>query len=296
MILNVISSPKGGGAELLVRELLKIYTAHGFESQAIYLSGNLANLEKNEHVIGLNPKNLLNIICIRKILKLCFDESQTVLIVHAHLTWPFFYLALASLGLKRIKLIYTEHNTTNKRRKIPRFWLVERLIYARYSKVICISQGVHDSLARWVGSQLSRRLVTIPNGSRIYSVPERLPLKNRRPRLISVGSLTAKKNFATAVLEAHARGVPAISTRSAGYCAEFLTNVDSITRLAFDPLEVASDDFIQSVLKLIEHHEDYRAHCIEKASLFSEERVLGDICRGIQSLLTNANTQQANQR
>jgi glycosyltransferase involved in cell wall biosynthesis len=104
------------------------------------------------------------------------------------------------------------------------------------------------------------------------------------------------EGFATTVLEAHARGVPAISTRSAGYCAEFLTNIDPITGLAFDPVEVVSDDFVQRVLELIERHGDYRAHCIEKASLFSEERVLGDICRGIQSLLTNANTQQANQR
>jgi len=104
------------------------------------------------------------------------------------------------------------------------------------------------------------------------------------------------EGFATTVLEAHARGVPAISTRSAGYCAEFLTDVEPLTGLAFDPDEVASDDFVQRVLELIERHGDYRAHCIEKASLFSEERVLGDICRGIQSLLTNANTQQANQR
>jgi glycosyltransferase involved in cell wall biosynthesis len=104
------------------------------------------------------------------------------------------------------------------------------------------------------------------------------------------------EGFATTALEAHARGVPAISTRSAGYCAEFLTNIDPITGLAFDPDEVVSDDFIQGVLMLIEHHEDYRVHCIEKASSFSEERVLGDICCGIQSLLTKISTQQDDQR
>ncbi len=104
------------------------------------------------------------------------------------------------------------------------------------------------------------------------------------------------EGFATTVLEAHARGVPSISTRSAGYCAEFLTNVDPVTGLAFDPDEVASDDFVHSVLKLIERHEDCRALCIEKASLFSEERVLGNIRRGIQSLLTKASSQQGDQR
>jgi glycosyltransferase involved in cell wall biosynthesis len=42
-------------------------------------------------------------------------------------------------------------------------------------------------------------LVTIPNGSRIYTINQRPALEGRLPRLVSVGSLSYRKNFATAI-------------------------------------------------------------------------------------------------
>lgn len=199
MIVNVISSPKGGGAELLTRELLKLYRAEGVESQNLYLCGNVSDLEQGEKVVSVNPRSVVNVIRIRSFLKSHFSRSESQLVVHAHLTWPFLFVALASIGLKNVKLVYTEHSTTNKRRKIPLFWLFERSIYRRYSKIICISEGVHNSLADWVGLRLAERLETIPNGSRIYQLSKRTTLRNRKPRLVSIGSLTSKKNFATAI-------------------------------------------------------------------------------------------------
>lgn len=199
MIINVISASKGGGAELLVRELHKYNLGEGVASKTIYLSGSSSELSSGEEVIGTNPRRLSNIFNLRKIFKLLLLETDASLTVHSHLTWPFYYVALASIGLKNVKLVYTEHNTINKRREIPLFWLVERLIYSRYSKIICISGGVHDSLKKWVGPRLAVRLETIPNGSRIYRLSKRAALKTRKPRLVSVGSLTTKKNFATAI-------------------------------------------------------------------------------------------------
>jgi hypothetical protein len=200
VLVNLISSPKGGGAELLVRELHKIHTRHNVNAQAIYLVGNTDGLVNNETILGVNPRSPLNIFRIRKLLGQISVSTRDELIVHVHLTWPFFYVALASLRLANIKLIYTEHSTTNKRRRIPLFWVFERLLYARYARIICISQGVHDALSKWVGPKLAERLVIVPNGSRIYSLVERSRLGNRLPRLISVGSLSFRKNFATAIL------------------------------------------------------------------------------------------------
>ena len=198
-LINIISSPKGGGAELLVRELHKIYISQGLDAHVIYLNGSGEDLGKNETVLGVNPRNPLNIFRIRNLLKQLLKKTAGGLTVHVHLTWPFFYVTLASLGLGNIKLIYTEHSTTNKRRKIPLFWVFERLLYARYTRIICISQGVHDALVKWVGSRIAPRLVTVPNGSRIYSFVERPALAGRLPRLVSVGSLSSRKNFATAI-------------------------------------------------------------------------------------------------
>lgn len=198
-LLSIISSPKGGGAELLVRELHKIYLSQNLDAHAIYLTGSSEGLGENETVLGVNPRSPLNIFRIRKILKQLSRYAKGHLTVHVHLTWPFLYVSLASLGLSNIKLIYTEHNTTNKRRNIQLLWVLERLLYARFSRIICISQGVEKALANWVGPAIAKRLVTIPNGSRIYSLGERPSLEGRLPRLISIGSLSSRKNFATAI-------------------------------------------------------------------------------------------------
>lgn len=197
-IVQIISSPKGGGAELLVRELHKIYLGKNLDAHAIYLTGGSEGLGENEAVLGVNPRSPLNIFRIRKILKQLSCNANGDLTVHAHLTWPFLYVTLASFGLSNIKLIYTEHSTTNKRRNIPLLWMLERLLYSRYNRIICISQGVEKALSNWVGPAIAQRLVTIPNGSRIYSLAERPALEGRLPRLVSVGSLSSRKNFGTA--------------------------------------------------------------------------------------------------
>lgn len=199
MYLNIISRRKGGGAELLVHELHKIYLEQTLDSHAIYFVGITTNLEKNEIIFGENLRNPLNILRIRKILKKFSTKNHSNLIVHAHLTWPFLYTTLASFGLSNIKLVYTEHSTVNKRRKIPLLWIIDRIFYSRYNRIICISQGVHDSLAQWLGPKLSQRLITIPNGSRIYSLAKRPTLEGRLPNLVSVGSLSFRKNFSTAI-------------------------------------------------------------------------------------------------
>lgn len=198
-IISIISSPKGGGAELLVRELHKINLGLKIDMCTVYLNGSADGLEQGEIVFGVNPRNPMNIFRIRKLLKHFLATTNDVLTVHVHLTWPFYYVAIASVGLRKLKLIYTEHSTTNRRRRIPLLSWFERLLYARYACVICISNGVYRSLGRWVGPKLQQRLVIIPNGSRIYALAARPELKGRLPRLISVGSLTFKKNFATAI-------------------------------------------------------------------------------------------------
>lgn len=92
------------------------------------------------------------------------------------------------------------------------------------------------------------------------------------------------EGFATTLLEAHARGVPAITTHSAGYCAEFVEGVDPVTGIAFDPQDVESDAFIDRLQALLGESTSYREACRHKAEQFTEDRVLGHIQAGIESL------------
>jgi glycosyltransferase involved in cell wall biosynthesis len=95
------------------------------------------------------------------------------------------------------------------------------------------------------------------------------------------------------LLEAHARGVPAITTYSAGYCAEFVKGVDPVTGIAFDPLDVDSETFIHGLIDLIENSDSYREACRLKAEQFTEDRVLGHIQAGIESLIGQRSTKAA---
>lgn len=80
--------------------------------------------------------------------------------------------------------------------------------------------------------------------------------------------------------------MPAITTKSAGFCAEFVEGFGSATGISFSPEDIDSSDFQQSVLSLIDHAEDYYDACVDKASLFDEDRVLGQISTGIESLIS----------
>ena len=198
-IVNIISSLKGGGAEIIVEELDRIFLEKNLRSHVIYFTGKPKHIKKNHFFLDLNPRNPLSIFYIRKILKNLIKLKNNELIIHVHLTWPFFFTAIALIGLKNYKLFFTEHDTTNKRRKIPFFYLIDQIFYSRYSYIICISNGVYKKLSKWVNSKVKKRLKVIYNGSRIYSISKRESLKYRLPRLISVGRLINKKNFSTTI-------------------------------------------------------------------------------------------------
>lgn len=95
------------------------------------------------------------------------------------------------------------------------------------------------------------------------------------------------EGFATTLLEAHARGVPAITTKSAGFCAEFVEGFGRDTGISFEPKEIDSLEFQQQVLSLIDNAESYHQACIDKAKIFNEDEVLGKIHSYIELIINN---------
>ena len=93
------------------------------------------------------------------------------------------------------------------------------------------------------------------------------------------------EGFATTLLEAHARGVPAITTRSAGFCPEFVQSWGPETGLVFGPEDLNSEEFLLGVLRLIDNSTAYADGCRLKAGQFTEERVLGEMQSGIEALI-----------
>jgi glycosyltransferase involved in cell wall biosynthesis len=201
-VIHVISSPCGGGAELLVRELVKRTHEQSISCKAIYFNYQKECAKKikfsdNEQSLDIGYRNPYAVIKLRKIFK-----SELVgyvsLIAHVHLTWPMFFVPLACLGLP-VKLVFTEHDTTNKRRNFSIFKNIEKIFYNWYHSIIAITDGVKDSLLDWLGSGVSVKISTILNGARFFSHKERKSL-GKCIKFISVGSLISKKGFDRAIV------------------------------------------------------------------------------------------------
>ena len=199
LILQIISSPICGGAEVLVRELGQRIKSEDFDSEVVYfnkISHANVKLHDNESSISTGDRNPLTILKLRKFLKKKLKIYQKI-IIHVHLTYPFFYVPIAALFFKDVVLVFTEHNTSNKRRVIPCFKYIERFFYSRYKKICCISKGVEIALSEWLGNKLSCRLAVVNNGAKLYKFKERCNFV--KPKVISIGTLTKKKNFKTAI-------------------------------------------------------------------------------------------------
>lgn len=109
-----------------------------------------------------------------------------------------------------------------------------------------------------------------------------LPQVYDAARLFVVSSI--HEGFATTLLEAHARGVPAVVTRSAGYCAKFVEGHGTATGFSFDAGDITSAEFLERVAQLVRDSLQLAEICIAKARLFSEESILS----GIANHLTDA--------
>lgn len=185
-ILHVITSLEIGGAQRLLSDLIPLQIKQGLEvaiavnssvrnsfSETIELAGaRIINLEES------NFYSPLNIFKLRKIIK-GFD------LIHVHLFPSLYWVALASIGLN-VKLVYTEHSTSNSRRSKPYFLQIEKFIYGRYDKIISISSQTQDNLVGWL-KESDSRFTIINNGVDIskfkvanqYSAPEYLIMISR---------------------------------------------------------------------------------------------------------------------
>ncbi|MBR5384318.1 MAG: glycosyltransferase [Bacteroidales bacterium] len=141
-ILHVINSMETGGAQRLVRDMLP-RMAEGSEVSVVTLGECGRNVV--ERVLGLRQR---------------FREVD---VVHAHL-FPSLYLsAIAASGLG-VKLVFTEHSTSNRRRDKRWMRFFERWVYGRYNRVVSISEGVRRALLEWLGVDGNERFVVIDNG------------------------------------------------------------------------------------------------------------------------------------
>lgn len=170
-ILHVITSLRIGGSEHLLVSLLPKLRDLGNEVELLLFCGyktpyyeQLENTNIRIHTLSevgetfnfFQTYNPLYIFKLRSLL-------QGYDIVHTHNTACQFFVPLAKAISKYSPiLVTTEHSTSNRRRNVGLFKYIDKYLYSRYGKVICISAQTQQHLRDYIGE--SGRFVTVNNG------------------------------------------------------------------------------------------------------------------------------------
>ena len=167
-ILHVINSLHIGGAEKLVADLIPLLKQKNLDVEILLLNGEDSSLKKSlvnqsVSVFCLGAKN--NVYNTFLIMRLCRYMKKYDLI-HVHLFPAQYWIVLAKiLTFSKVKLVFTEHSTTNRRREIAIFKWIDRFIYSRYNRVIAISFKATELLGIYLRKNTG--IITIQNGVHI---------------------------------------------------------------------------------------------------------------------------------
>lgn len=171
-ILHIIASLEVGGAQKMLAELLNLQIKQGHRvSVLVYKKVDSKyehDIENNGcRLINLNSPNLKSPIIIPRLRKFLRENE----IIHVHLFPSLYQVALANLGLNRV-LIYTEHNTHNKRRNYRFLRPIEKWIYSRFDSIIAISNETKHNLAKWLNLSRTgdKHIKVIPNGINLETI------------------------------------------------------------------------------------------------------------------------------
>lgn len=202
-VLQLINSLGAGGAEKLLVDAAITYSNLGVDVDILLLinvdSPFIAKLKDYPkiNVFWLSSTgsvyNPLHILKLRKY----FSKYD---IVHVHLFPCLYWAGIASMIGKNHKLIYTEHNTTNRRRNSLFFKFLDRIIYKKYDEIVSISDSVDENLKNHLGSSFNN-ITKIYNGIDLKEITnaepyqkEELGLPSDSVVLMQVSSFSAQKN------------------------------------------------------------------------------------------------------
>lgn len=172
-ILHVITTLDIGGAERLMVDLLPRLKRKGDRVDLLLFNGEHSSFRDELYHEGIevfelscvkgyadhrevyNPMNILRLM----------KHLRHYDIIHTHNTACQFFVPLAkSISCAKNKLVTTEHSTSNRRRTLNWFKMVDRWMYSRYDSIICVSKQAELNLDKYLGSDHDYHCITIPNG------------------------------------------------------------------------------------------------------------------------------------
>lgn len=181
-ILQIINSLGTGGAEKLLLETIPLYRKRSIEMDVLVFWNN-----NHQFITALKALNCCEIIVLKESenYKDIYSPShiwklrkylKEYDIAHVHLFPAQYFTVLANISIRnRCKLIFTEHNTTNRRIQKSYFQSIERFVYSKYEKLVCISNEIQEIYKKYL-PVLEDRSVVIHNGVNLEVIAKADPI------------------------------------------------------------------------------------------------------------------------
>jgi glycosyltransferase involved in cell wall biosynthesis len=215
-VLHIINALNMSGAQKLLADSLVSFHKKGWEVDLFPLNPvhsylyeiiedipNLNVIKGNSNLNSYNPYHILRIA--RIIHK--YD------IIHVHLFPALYWVSIANVLQRRNRkkrcLIYTEHNTTNRRRNSIFFKAIDRLLYKQYDSIVGISEGAKIALQEHLGNSYTN-ILAIDNGIDLDNIvnatgytKKELGFRNDDILIIQVSALRYPKDHKTVIRSLH---------------------------------------------------------------------------------------------
>ena len=165
-ILQVINSLATGGAEKLLLETVPKYADKEISMDLLVLNGNeypfYSDFKKAypAQLFSLGKSSVYNPFLVFKLIPYLKKYD----VVHVHLFPALYWVALAKwMSFSNVQLVFTEHSTSNRRMNNWFLKIIDRFIYSKYTKIICITKEVKNQIKNQLQFP-DERFVVIQNG------------------------------------------------------------------------------------------------------------------------------------
>lgn len=179
-VLQIINSLATGGAEKLLLDSLPLYNKENISVDVLLLKGNdypfVKELKDKQccSIFSLTNGTVYNPLLLFKIIPYLKKYD----VIHVHLFPAQYWVVFAKwIALSKVKLVFTEHSTSNRRMKNIFFSLFENLIYKAYDAIIAITETVRENIKNHV-SLNDESIIVIQNGIDLEKIKHAEPLEN----------------------------------------------------------------------------------------------------------------------
>jgi glycosyltransferase involved in cell wall biosynthesis len=313
-VLQIITSLQTGGAEKLLVDIVPRLNQKGIMCDILTLIDEETPFKqelekKNVKVFGLSKT--MSVYDPRFIFKIKPWLKQYD-IIHTHLFQPQYWTGIAkALFSPKTHLITTEHNTTNRRRRIKIYKLIDRFIYGQYDKIISISEATMQKLIEYIGMQ--EKMILISNGIDVNHFKNAVPVErkllnnklNEEDFIVTMVAGFREQKDQDTLIKALPDLPQSVKLIFAGdgirrkYCEQLAENIGVKERVFFLGIrnDVANILKSSNVVAMSSHWEGFGLSAVEgmaagKPVIVSNVEGLADIAKGAGLLLPPGNAKE----